>query len=265
MKILESAETERIGVSAVQLQFTKLGYIFREQTISDYGIDAQIEFKIEGKASGKLIGLQIKSGDSYFAEESDDYFVYRGKIEHLKYWTEHSLPVIIILHDLRSEISYWQSISNYNAQRTKSGWKIKIPKNQRINAGIHFDLKRLVYKYEIPQMYSIASFDDVSHGNAKKYSARIILNKEYSQIEIIELIKFITREFKEREYYRNEIVENRWKDCLAQVVFLFVYPSVEDEKNNNFLCRTQWIFEDLPNEYSPNKLFEIGEIGVGPR
>ena len=86
-------QTDRSGVHAVGLIFSKeLNWIFREQTVSDYGIDAHAEIKDdEGNPTGKLIALQIKSGKSYFIKKGDGY-VYRGKIRHLKYWESHCLP-----------------------------------------------------------------------------------------------------------------------------------------------------------------------------
>ena len=42
------------------------GQIYRQYTNSDHGIDGEIEFKDpEGKASGRRLYLQLKSGDSY--------------------------------------------------------------------------------------------------------------------------------------------------------------------------------------------------------
>ena len=52
MKISNSSRIERIGVQKVGEQFERAGYIFREQPVSDYGIDAQIELTEKGHATG---------------------------------------------------------------------------------------------------------------------------------------------------------------------------------------------------------------------
>ena len=65
MKVSESSDIDREGVSFAQLKLSKLGYIFREQTIVDIGVDAHIEVKYDTKSTGKMVGLQIKSGESY--------------------------------------------------------------------------------------------------------------------------------------------------------------------------------------------------------
>ncbi|WCQ56133.1 DUF4365 domain-containing protein [Escherichia coli] len=47
-----------------------MGHIFRENTNRDFGVDGQIEIVIESSgernASGRLIAVQIKCGDSFF-------------------------------------------------------------------------------------------------------------------------------------------------------------------------------------------------------
>jgi hypothetical protein len=41
MKADSKSRTGRIGIAGIQLLFERLGWIFREQPIEDYGIDAQ--------------------------------------------------------------------------------------------------------------------------------------------------------------------------------------------------------------------------------
>ena len=53
---------ERMGVSTIEKIINKMGMIFREQPTDDYGIDAQIEIVEDNYPTGKLIGVQIKSG-----------------------------------------------------------------------------------------------------------------------------------------------------------------------------------------------------------
>ena len=59
----------RQGVYKCASKFEELGFMFREQPIGDYGIDAIIETKDNNYLSGKLIAVQIKSGDSYFSKK----------------------------------------------------------------------------------------------------------------------------------------------------------------------------------------------------
>jgi hypothetical protein len=54
--------TERLGVLKTGEYFARAGWLFREQSPDDYGIDAQVEIADGDNATGALIGIQIKSG-----------------------------------------------------------------------------------------------------------------------------------------------------------------------------------------------------------
>ena len=76
-------DVSRIGVAAVSLIFEKIGFVFREQPVGDYGIDAIVEERLSRRElSGKLIGVQIKSGAHFFEETKDDKVVFRGEMKH---------------------------------------------------------------------------------------------------------------------------------------------------------------------------------------
>lgn len=177
--------------------------------------------------------------------------MFRGDKDHLDYWIEHSLPVLIILHDTESYQSYWQAIKIENVISTGKGWKIIVPQKQRINPGMDVDLKILIAKIPMFKKYTIASMDDVTNSVAKRYSLRVILNKEHTQSELVDLIKSLTIEASNSDYHRNDITRKQWQNKAAQIVWLFIYPSAEDEKNNNFICQTEWFSESLDPEAFP--------------
>ena len=124
----KTPHTERIGVNAVEKIFLKeFGWYFREQTTSDFGIDAQVEIADDdGNPSGKLIALQIKSGSSYFKKRGEDYVFY-GERRHLDYWLKHCLPVFIILHNPSTDITLWQKVERWKVKITKRRWSITVP------------------------------------------------------------------------------------------------------------------------------------------
>lgn len=132
---LSTDQTDRAGIHAVGAIFTKLGWAFREQPTSDYGIDAQAEkINPNGKAGGKLIALQIKTGASYFIKRGNGYVFY-GEERHREYWTNHSLPVFLILHNPDSGLTLWQKIEHHLIEDGKDGrWAIGIPADQTLDA-----------------------------------------------------------------------------------------------------------------------------------
>jgi hypothetical protein len=69
---------ERNGVVAVQSYAARAGQIFRETTTGDVGIDGQLEYvRPDGAVTGRTLGVQIKSGPSYFAR------AHQGRLEIL--------------------------------------------------------------------------------------------------------------------------------------------------------------------------------------
>lgn len=71
-KSLQTSKSERIGVLHVATILTEMGYIFRETSNSDTGIDGYIEEVNENnEATGRLLAVQIKSGKSYLHDQGD--------------------------------------------------------------------------------------------------------------------------------------------------------------------------------------------------
>ena len=108
--------------------FATHGWFFREQFVQDWGIDAHVEIVRDGKPTGELIALQIKSGKSYFDGESDESVAFRTDEQHVKYWTEHSIPIVVVIYNPDTMQMYWQHISTKTAVCTGKGWKIVVPK-----------------------------------------------------------------------------------------------------------------------------------------
>lgn len=129
------SKTDRIGVLKTGEYFARAGWLFREQPIHDYGIDAQVEIADGDSATGALIGIQIKSGRSYFSEQTDRSIVFRSTDRHIKYWLRHCLPVIVVLYDDERNALYWEAISETTIKRTGEHWRVDIPKESVLSPG----------------------------------------------------------------------------------------------------------------------------------
>src|SRR3972149_1019365 len=90
---------DRQGVSKLEFFFSSVGWLFREQYLHDYGIDAQVEIVKDNKPTGDLIAIQVKSGASYFYERTKTEIIYRADNKHIEYWMRHCLPVIVVLYN----------------------------------------------------------------------------------------------------------------------------------------------------------------------
>ncbi|MBP0010532.1 DUF4365 domain-containing protein [Roseofilum sp. Belize Diploria] len=254
MKADSNSHTGRIGVAGTQLLFERLGWIFREQIIEDYGIDAHVEVVENNTATGKLIALQIKSGKSWFKEKTAHGFVFRGKKEHLEYWQKHSLPVLVVLYDDEGENAYWQVVNKTNIKNTVKAWKLTVPFEQKINSQSLEKIKSFSSKFAATNDYTILLLQDISHGRAKRYRANILLSKESTKDEIIEIVKTINSELRVSQYHSTKELKLHWQGKEAQVIFLYLYLSLDDVSSVNWICRTQWISKKLAPKFSPIKL-----------
>jgi hypothetical protein len=122
------SQVDREGLILSSLLVTrKLGWIFREQPVSDVGIDALVEIVSTGAAAGELLAVQVKSGDSYFRERTAEGFVFRGDAGHLEYWLRYPVPVILILCSPAEDRCWWQPIDYESVSSTGKGWKTVVP------------------------------------------------------------------------------------------------------------------------------------------
>ena len=97
MEIPDTAQTEGQGVTLATQAFTALGWAFRSQSVLDKGVDAEVEMNEDIHATGKLLGLQIKTGSSYLRRSEDDCYVLFTDANHVEYWLRHDLIVLICL------------------------------------------------------------------------------------------------------------------------------------------------------------------------
>ena len=127
---------ERIGVSQVQLLTnTQLNWIFRELSIQDFGVDAHIEIMGDEYATGKLIGVQIKCGESYFKESNGKTVTFRFDKKHCQYWLDYAIPVIVVLVNPVTMEVLWEEINKSNVMETgRETYKILVPCNKKFGA-----------------------------------------------------------------------------------------------------------------------------------
>ncbi|HEX4810894.1 MAG TPA: DUF4365 domain-containing protein [Bryobacteraceae bacterium] len=125
--------TGQEGVFAVGQAITKIGWYFHPKSSPEFGIDGEIELADNGKPSGKLLKVQIKTGPSWFRDVSATGFTYRGDKSHLSYWLSHSVPVLLLLHDTADGKTYWEEVTKSKIIPTGKGWKIDVPKSQVLN------------------------------------------------------------------------------------------------------------------------------------
>jgi len=125
---------DRRGIHVAASAFEKLGFAFREQTTSDFGIDAQVEPRTGFSGTGGLLALQIKSGASYFRQQVKEGWWLRTDRKHAEYWLKHALAVLVVLVDVDEERVFWAAVRDRSIEFTETGAKILIRRDCRVDA-----------------------------------------------------------------------------------------------------------------------------------
>ena len=124
--------TERTGVYHCGEIAERNNWMFREQPVSDVGIDAHMEFIESSGKPKQLLALQIKSGSSWFKERKDEHIIFRDiNDRQYNYWTTNSLPCIVVLYNPDDNMCIWQKLTDKTIERTHGGsgksFFIKVP------------------------------------------------------------------------------------------------------------------------------------------
>ena len=136
--------TERLGVNFVERIFLQdFNWIPRKILETDVGIDMIIEICNGGQPTGRLIGVQIKSGDSYFKEETENSIIFRIDEIHINYWINNSLPILIVIHKPSNNTTLWQIVNRDNITKKEKNWRIDIPKQNSLSVHFKDDFEKL--------------------------------------------------------------------------------------------------------------------------
>jgi hypothetical protein len=125
------------GMDIVKALAPRLGFYFRDVTKGDFGIDALVEL-FESSAepdkhlmTGRMIALQIKCGEKIARTSGDTWRVYCSDA-NVNYWRRHSLPVILVYCDPKTNECYWTQIDERSTRRSRANWVVTIPKASKL-------------------------------------------------------------------------------------------------------------------------------------
>lgn len=153
--VLDAESKERVLVGEVISTVALAAQISRELTVSDHGIDMEIEFKDDKhRATAAKVYLQLKSGDSYLYERvSDGEEVFRIKEDrHAEYWMNHAYPVFLVHRSSEGEVR-WMRIDDYLRRESDNGKK---------------EVKQIVFEGERLDVMSVRQWRDKLLADRKK-------------------------------------------------------------------------------------------------
>jgi RNase P subunit RPR2 len=129
---LDTQALEQILIGHMMAIAGEANQIFRPVTMFDHGIDGEVEFKDnDGKASGKRIYLQLKSGNSYLrTRKGDGSEVFDVKDDrHLEYWINQPVDVYLVIRQTDEltgqQVIRWMNVTAYlKARKDKKSRQI---------------------------------------------------------------------------------------------------------------------------------------------
>ncbi|MER9445409.1 DUF4365 domain-containing protein [Mesorhizobium sp. M0340] len=107
-----TAKQGRAGVIAVEQACNELDLIWRSLIEEDVGVDGTIEIALGEFPTGKIIGVQVKSGRSYIRSESETSFKFYPHKDDLDYWRKLSIPLFLLIHHPDDGNVYWVDVSS---------------------------------------------------------------------------------------------------------------------------------------------------------
>lgn len=113
MKWDKKKKTANKGVLKLEEVVNDHGSIFRPvHEEDDVGIDGFIELVESEEATGKLIAVQVKSGESYVASNGKHFRVPVDD-DHLAYWASYLVPVILVCYSPERDVLCWEVVNEY--------------------------------------------------------------------------------------------------------------------------------------------------------
>ena len=128
---LDTQALEQILIGHMLAIAGEANQIYRPVTMFDYGIDGEVEFKDnDGKASGKKIYIQLKSGNSYLrTRKRDGSEVFDADERHIEYWMNQPVDVYLVIRQTDEmggqQVIRWMNVTRYlKARKDKTSRQI---------------------------------------------------------------------------------------------------------------------------------------------
>ena len=142
------------GETAVAFKFLEIGWGTIVDKSEDLGTDLVLQVRDSRRFDlGLFLGVQVKAGPSCFKtpENGDDgaligWWYAESRTDHFDYWSTHTVPHLLVLHNLESSTSYWVHVTASSIVSTGNGCKILVPAAQTIDAEHRDQLTAVAYE-----------------------------------------------------------------------------------------------------------------------
>jgi hypothetical protein len=156
----KNSKTERAGLIAVEGFCNQLDLIWRDLLQEDVGMDGTIEIALGEFPTGKLVGVQVKSGVSYIRSETDTEFRFYADQDDLDYWSDLSIPLFLFVHDPRVGTVYWVDIKKYLQSRLDTQLGTSLIEFSKLNQ-LNSEFESYLHARFDLLVYNDLQFDDI--------------------------------------------------------------------------------------------------------
>ena len=115
------------------------------------------------------------------------------------------MPILICLCDIEAQQVYWQLVTKETAVPTGNGFKIKVPRSQRVDTESLCALKDALTPVIPANCYTVFKTKDVSFNGAKRYVFRVVVNGAANKAEVATIARQVTREGTKSRYHRSRL------------------------------------------------------------
>ncbi|MCT8332041.1 DUF4365 domain-containing protein [Leptospira sp. 85282-16] len=206
---------------------------------NDFGIDGYIEIVENECVTGKLIGIQVKHGDSFFSKPTTSGHKFIGEYKHLNYYLNSNVPVIIIILNENFTIRNWIRFDLSLTEKAGAGWSIEIPNKNIISKNVSAEWKTFCgeiidYETEIEHQWSLSKKLEESDLITIAIPIAEIENNSY--IYISDMIKKFTK--------------NHSMLLTSYSKLNFIFPELDEEKREiwNIVKVRKWILGTITNK-----------------
>lgn len=248
---MDNIDKDILGVNAVSTAFAKMGWTLRERGRIDYGIDADVEVKSDGKYQNKHIALQIKSGDSYLKVKKNGKISYSVDEWHYKYWLKSDRPVLILFYDIDKDVIIWEHVCLSNLKLAKSNHIIEIEPSKQLTINSKDELDGIISNYQPFEDFEIDS-------DCVNFEYSIYCYKEIKPLlenNISNLIYFKNKfnKLSQTSKPNTQILIKLFKDYTKKL-------SIDIDLIYENYCKSHWYIDELPNKLNSSERDELNKI-----
>lgn len=142
-------------------------------------------------------------------------------------------------------------ISKETAAITGKGFKVRVPKNQMVDQESSQALRAMLTPIDPANGYTILEESDTSFGIVSRCSVKMLPNVPVTKSQLGVMVRQATLERMVRKRASPESSGASRQRPGYQVIWTYVYRTLEDHIGNNRVCSSLWFDHELPEKLAP--------------